>query len=65
MIEEARKAIVDPEGFDPKSGLFAGASAFGESICAADNATKKKSTSAHEPVENDLILCLRPIETES
>ncbi len=64
MIEEVRKAMVDPEGFDPKSGLFGGASPFEELICAVDNATKKKSTSAHEPVENDLILCLRPIETD-
>ena len=63
MIEEVRKAMVDPEGFDPKSGLFAGASPFEELICAVDNAAKKRSTNAHEPVGN-LILCLCP-ETES
>jgi len=66
MVEEARSAMLDPEVFCPESGFFAAASPV---TCADDNAAERRSTSVHEPLENDLIPCLglrrNPIETEN
>jgi hypothetical protein len=56
-VEEECNAMVDPETPDPDSGMLGTAEGLAEFPCATENAAKKKkrSRSANNPPENDLI----------